>query len=218
MENMDKKKAIKKTVLWVCAAISLLIVLSELVLPALLNAVRNLEHIAAKSGTYEQGFNFWDADADDSGYAELKNDGFWLTGDGESTYITIGDAQGKGKSAEFWSEYLGYLKSGDCENYFSLFSEKYYEAGRGAYDRCALEKRAFAPQRLYDMEVELLGELSDTETDTWYGVYLVSYSIFHNDGSFRTDIPDGYRLPLVFELEGHGDTLLIKDVYEKPGV
>lgn len=213
---MDKKKAIKKTVLFICAAIFLLVILSELVLPALLNAVKNLEHTAAKSGTFESGYNFWDADADDSGYEKLKNDGFWLTSDGESTYITIGNAQGMGKHAEFFSGYFDLLKKGDCEGYFSLFSEKYYEAGRKSYDACALEKREFEPQRLYDMEVRLLGELSDTAADTYYGVYLVSYSIFHNDGSFRTDIPDGYRLPLVFELEGHEGKLLIKDIYEKP--
>ena len=213
---MDKKNAIKKTILFICAAILLLIILSELVLPALLNAVKNLEHIAAKSGTYESGYNFWDADADDSGYEKLENDGFWLVTDGESTYITIGDANGKGKHAEFFSRYFDLVKNGDCDGYFSLFSEKYYESGRNAYDRCALEKREFSPQRLYDMEARLLGELSDTANDAYYGVYLVSYSIFHNDGSFRTDIPDGYRLPLVFEIEGHGGELLIKDIYEKP--
>ncbi len=213
---MDKKNLIKKTALTVCIILAALLVLAELVLPAILRGLESSEIKADEQEASPGGYNFWETDADDTGYEELDSEHFWFEKDDEKTLIPLADAEEYGDVAHFFAEYFGFVKKGSIDDYICLFSPRYFTYSARAYDKVAFEGRQFTPQRLYDMEVEVLGELDNTETGSFYGVYLVSYKIFHNDGSFRTDIQDGYSLPLVFELESDDGILFIKDIYQRP--
>lgn len=128
----------------------------------------------------------------------------------------------------FFKEYFQLLKDGNYEKYPDLFTDTYKKNPVG------FEKdvnRIFPPQKVYDIVVqEMLVTQGDNEDYTYekrdceFGIYVVSYKIFRNDGYLRADLYERDIIrPLVFELvtfnegKNKGKTL-IKNIYTQSSV
>lgn len=94
-------------------------------------------------------------------------------------------------AVKFFHEYFKTLTLGDTETYNSYFTDEYYESNEPYYD--------FAPQMIYNIEVEQLSEtFNDDGTTTW--TFNVMYMIYRNDGTFRNDMGSDAAKKLYYEL------------------
>lgn len=99
-------------------------------------------------------------------------------------------------AVKFFLTYFDTVVAGDAETYNTFFTEDYYESC-DPYDR-------FAPQMLYDIEVEELSETNNEDgTTDW--TFNVVYKIHRNDGTFRNDLDSDSAKKLYFELHGDRD-------------
>ena len=112
------------------------------------------------------------------------------------------------EAVRFFVEYFETVIAGDVDTYNSYFSDEYYKI----YEPYSL----FAPQMIYDIEVEQLSEKinSDGTTD-W--TFNVKYKIYKNDGTFRNDIPSDASKTLYYELSAdkNGNVLIDYITYYK---
>lgn len=111
--------------------------------------------------------------------------------------LTAENAESISSSAAFFYDYINCIIEGDYENYPSYFTEEYINGN----DSLIPEK--FTMQGLYDIHISLFAPASVKEVggvETAYEVYEVSYRIYENNGTFRSDIlPDETRT-IVFEI------------------
>ena len=117
---------------------------------------------------------------------------------------------GYSDAVRFFQTYFDTVIAGDAETYNTFFTEEYYK-NVDPYDR-------FAPQMLYDIEVEELSETNnDDGTTDW--TFNVVYKIHRNDGTFRNDLDSDSSKKLFFELHGDRDgTVRINEItYYKRG-
>lgn len=111
---------------------------------------------------------------------------------GNTIAITNGNYEAYGNAVAFFGEYFKTVIAGNVEKYNSYFTDHYYESAK-PYE-------LFAPQMLYDINVEQLSRtVSDTDGSITYA-FNVSYKIYRNDGTFRNDIPSDASKTLYFEL------------------
>ena len=93
----------------------------------------------------------------------------------------------------FFAEYFKTVIAGDTETYNSYFTERYYK-DNDPYVQ-------FAPQMIWDIHVNQLSESLNGTSTVW--MFDVWYQIYHNDGTFRNDLPpDGGSKKLLFTLVG----------------
>ena len=104
------------------------------------------------------------------------------TGVGFSTTITEEEWDSFDGEVKFLYQYLQNIIAGDVEAYNACLSERYIrEFGR---------EDLFSPQMLYEMKISFYRADADGGK-----VYLLEYKIYHNDGSFRTDVGSGMSRP-----------------------
>ncbi len=136
------------------------------------------------------------ADAD---YMNKKRDLYYK--DGSEGFGIVRNPEAHGPLCVLWYDYMNALIDGDLAKLKSLCTDDYI----GKY----LQMKRFAPQKIYDFEVELLEtwDLKDTgDKDGNYKGYIVyyfevSYHIKDNNGTFRRDFyDDSEAIPLRFEV------------------
>lgn len=115
--------------------------------------------------------------------------------------LTKEDLSGTNDAVKFFSEYFETVIKGDYETYNSFFTDKYYQT-EDPYI-------SFAPQMIYNIEIEQLSESPQSDGSTNW-IFYVSYMIYRNDGSFRNDIPSDAIRKLRYELiENHDGQIMI---------
>ncbi len=111
-------------------------------------------------------------------------------------------------AVKFFIEYFKTVIAGDTETYNTFFTENYYKSNKPYVQ--------FAPQMLYNIEIE---ELSYTTNDDGTTVYAfnVTYMIYRNDGTFRNDIDSDASKTLYYELieDAAGDVKIDRITYYK---
>lgn len=90
--------------------------------------------------------------------------------------------------------------AGDLDAYNACFTQAYHEENDGE------RTEPFTMQRIYDMMIELIGEVNVTGTDTVRTFFRVEYRIQKNNGTFRDDMGSDCTLPQVFELTWNTET------------
>lgn len=145
-------------------------------------------------------YNFYPSDYDLDvttvpGYMELDR---WVHyKDGNYTILVLDEEVTDYNSAvQFFVQYFKTLELGDTETYNSYFTDEYYETNEPYFD--------FAPQMIYNIEVEQLSEtFKDDGTTEW--TFNVSYMIYRNDGTFRNDIGSDASKKLYYQLVADKD-------------
>ncbi len=100
---------------------------------------------------------------------------------------------GYNDAVRFFVSYFDTVIRGDWETYNTYFTDRYYETEEPHVP--------FAPQMIYNIEVEQLDEsVLDDGTTAW--TFDVGYMIYRNDGTFRNDIPSNAVKKLRFSLIG----------------
>lgn len=112
---------------------------------------------------------------------------------------SIEDVGGYGKDIVFFKKYFDTAIAGDYEKYNTFFTDHYYESND--------PKNQFAPQMIYDINIEKLDETSESGTLRYK--YNVWYKIYRNDGTFRNDIYGESYKKLYFELVDTDDGIKI---------
>ncbi len=118
-----------------------------------------------------------------------------------------------GEELAFMAEYINTIISGDNEKLNTLFTENYF------IDNDKYAK--FPMQKIHDVKIRKYNYNNseyenNANIDATY--YVVSYSIFQNDGYFRNDIDSTCELPLLFCVLTNKDegTILIDEVISLP--
>lgn len=136
----------------------------------------------------------------DEWYMQLDRSVHYKNG-GLSVMVLEEEMNDYNDAVSFFVEYFETIVAGDVDTYNSYFSDEYYDI----YEPYSL----FAPQMIYDIEVEQLTETinSDGTTD-W--TFNVKYKIYKNDGTFRNDIPSDASKTLYYELstDKNGNVLI----------
>lgn len=170
-----------------------------------------------------------DYDADilkDEDYLELNREILYSEPSGYEYYISRNNFDSLDESQKFFVQYFDVLVSGEYEKYPNLFAKGYINNPDGFEKN---PNRKFTKQRIYDINVTFLGESDNTKNYTYDGkkcafsFYEVSYSILKNDGTFRRDLAERAKRPLVFELvtllEGkNAGKTYIKNLYTKQSI
>ncbi len=140
-------------------------------------------------------YNFYDSDYDLDvttvpEYMQLDR-GVHYT-DGNYTILVLEEeVTDYNNAVQFFVEYFKTIELGDVETYNSYFTDAYYE-NAAPYER-------FAPQMIYNINVEQLSEtFNDDGTTEW--TFNVSYMIYRNDGTFRNDIESDASKKLYYQL------------------
>lgn len=145
-------------------------------------------------------YNFYPTDYDlnpeeDERYMQYDRYVYYKNGN-VSQAILEGEEDDYGPAVKFFTEYFDTIIAGDTETYNTYFTDHYYEDNE-PYDR-------FAPQMLYNIEVEQLSETANEDgTTNW--AFNVTYMIHRNDGTFRNDLDSDSSKKLYFELIGYAD-------------
>ena len=98
---------------------------------------------------------------------------------------------GYNAAVRFFVGYFDAVIRGDWETYNTFFTDRYYEAEEPHV--------RFAPQMIYNIEVEQLDETAKEDGTTKW-TFNVGYMIYRNDGTFRNDIPSNAVKKLRFTL------------------
>lgn len=155
-------------------------------------------------------YNFYPTDYDldvtaDEVYMGLDRYVHYKTGN-ETFTITDGDYTVYNNAVVFFGKYFETVIAGDSETYNTFFSDLYYESNEPHIE--------FAPQMLYDIEIEMLSQDPQNDGTTLYA-FDVSYKIHRNDGTFRNDIGSDGSKKLYFELyeDKEGNVLIDRITY-----
>ena len=96
----------------------------------------------------------------------------------------------------FFKKYFETVIAGDTETYNTYFTENYYKTNKPYVQ--------FAPQMIYNIEVEERSFTPNADGTTTHGFY-VTYMIYRNDGTFRNDIESDASKTLYYELIEYAD-------------
>lgn len=126
----------------------------------------------------------------DDVYMSLDRDIYFKQG-GETICLADEDPNTFTEDLRFFYRYFDSIIEGDAETYNSFFTEYYYETNKPLLP--------FAPQMIYDIMIEKLGQIDNDNGDIFY-TYDVIYKIYQNDGSFRRDMDSDSSRRLCFYL------------------
>ncbi len=148
-------------------------------------------------------YTFYPTDYDldvtaDAVYMGLNRYVYFKNGN-ETVAITDGNYAAYNPAVEFFGTYFETVIAGDHETYNTFFSELYYEANEPMHE--------FAPQMLYDIQIEMLSQDPQNDGSTLYA-FNVEYKIHRNDGTFRNDMGSDASKKLYFELYEDRDGLV----------
>lgn len=203
--SSDKKKIKKALLIILCAFAALGILLGALSL------ITELLKPDYEEVSYAD-FRFYEADYDknileDELYLR-RNRNIYYDRYGSETVITESGTSEDTAAARFFYDYFNCIINGDYQTYPQFFTQDCLES-----DGFTLPER-FTMQGLYDIHVKLHSvEAKEIDgVEAALEIYEVSYRIFENNGTFRSDIlPDETRT-LVFELYISGDTVKINAI------
>lgn len=125
------------------------------------------------------------------------------TNDAESYYFTEEDDLSKySYELEFIADLMNKIIQGDAEGYNAAFADNYWDNNEDQY------RERFTMQMLYNIEIEYIKSVTGDPINSdangiFYYVnteFKVSYMIYHNNGSFRTDVPEEAHVPVVYKL------------------
>ena len=156
---------------------------------------------------------------EDEDYAEKERVISYSTYEGYGTAYSLDDIKKQTPEIKLFIDYFNAAINGDGKTLNSLFIEEYYK-NYGKQIEPYPDK--FAMQKIYSISVTLIGA-AQTE-NTLEGVlareyFRVTFLLKENNGQFRPDIPepgmpDGDRIPVVFEVLTINETSKINHVYD----
>lgn len=140
-------------------------------------------------------YNFYDSDYDLDvttvpEYMELDRAVHYTKG-GVSILVPDEEMDNYNAAVRFFGEYFKTIEAGDVEKYNTYFTDAYYEE----YEPYV----SFAPQMIYNIDVEQLTEKNNDDGSTTY-TFNVNYMIYRNDGTFRNDMGSDASKKLYYEL------------------
>ncbi len=151
-------------------------------------------------------FSFYPADYDedifeDEDYLSLIFEGI-IEYDDNINSITVLDkdtAASSGKPVKLMVDMIYSIINGNAEEYNSYFSELYYRTNK--------PKETFTKQKIYDARLTYFSTESVTKDKVTYTeyTYKLRYRIYENNGTFRKDIGDGYRVQYITVSDREGD-------------
>lgn len=200
-KTTDAKKIRKKRMIIAILIISVLAVISYVLLenPQIFERTEKQKATSMYSDElYSYVFYPTDYNLDvtaDEWYMQLDRSVHYKNG-AVSLMVYEEDLPGYNDAVKFFVEYFETIIAGDADTYNTYFTDKYYETYT-PYDR-------FAPQMIYDIEVEQLSETSGEDGTTSWS-FNVKYKIHRNDGTFRNDLDSDSSKKLLFELIGDID-------------
>ena len=200
-KSRTKKQKLIRVAVIVAIVIGVLLLLSEVVLPA-------LSRMVGKESSSDEG-DFLFGDGELSAYdAQL-----WQTMNRDIVYGSY-DSVGKTSSvlthttvdggdfdtfAPFWLSYIDSIKNGDEKKYASHYASNC--VFDGVSDPYAAGNEEFEEQRIYDIEIFRMANDSSPES-AGSERFEVTYKIFRNPGTFRKDINDWDKTaPYIITLE-----------------
>ncbi len=200
MDDVKKKK--KRRMLIGIIVVALLGVVSYILLenPQIFEIKSSTNKVTSMYSDKLYSYNFYPTDYDlnpeeDELYMQYDRYVYYKNGN-VSQAVLEGEESNYGPAVEFFTEYFKTVIAGDAETYNTYFTDHYYETN-SPYDR-------FAPQMLYNIEVEQLSEtMNEDGTTVW--TFNVTYMIHRNDGTFRNDLDSDSSKKLYFELIGYPD-------------
>lgn len=149
---------------------------------------------------------------DDKKYMQLDRTLYYS--DGTERFSVSERTSEFGPCCTLFYDYFEKVKTGDFQNYYSLFTERYVNE-HGNINFFTKKNLVFTKQKIYSIDVILVREYKVEEGDysgsTVYE-YKVSYKIKDNNGTFRRDILSDETVPLMFQLIKTGDTVKINDI------
>ncbi|MBO5869189.1 MAG: hypothetical protein J6Q89_00415 [Clostridia bacterium] len=201
----DKKKIKKIAIIILCVFVSLGLLLGVLAL------VTELLKDDCDDISYED-FRFFEADynknvLEDELYLS-KNRDIYYNRFGTETILTESNVDDISLSARFFYDYFNCVINGDYQTYPEFFTKNCLES-----EGFSLPEK-FTMQGLYNIHVDLYtAEAKEVDgVEVISEIYEVSYRIFENNGTFRSDVlPDETRT-LVFELYIYGGTVKINAI------
>jgi membrane protein implicated in regulation of membrane protease activity len=199
----DGKRKAKKILLSLVIALGVLLLLNLIPFDRLADAaIEEIPEETQPAVTYPAE-NFYTPDYDE----DVMQDEIYLkynrlltfARDGEAFSVTADTAHGYGPVCMLFQDYMETLMAGDTEACNKLFTDDYLEK-KGKFN--------FAPQKVYDMRVEVVRSEVLTEGDAKgeYKGYTVSYcevsyKLRQNNGTLRRDFyREGDTLPQIFEV------------------
>lgn len=205
-DTASDKKIIKKVVIAIICVFAFLGLLL-----GVLAIIAELLEPEYEETSYDD-YRFFEADFDKN----ILEDKLYLGRDrnvyynryGTETILTESNVDDTSVAAKFFLEYFDCIINGDYESYPQFFTKRCLDS-----DGFSLPEK-FTMQGLYDIHVNLYNvTVSEVDgQDITTEIYEVSYRIFENNGTFRSDIlPDETRT-LVFELYISGGTVKINAI------
>ena len=214
MKSLNKRKKTLISVVIVAALLcALLYVLAVCIDKYNAQKVQSDATQQAASSNPVPSIIFYDADFDENIFENQeymqKNAFVKYTKGGVSYYITQSIDQTEDEYASFFVNYFEKVKLAD-KSYADMFSQSYEHS----YDYIASPDSEFAPQMIYDIEVSRFETQNDhsLESDTQYAFFEVKYKIFHNNGTYRRDLPEDGMKPLLFKLSNTGGKIKIESI------
>lgn len=200
--EMDEKKRKKRNMLIGIIVVSLLGVVSMILLanPQLFEIKHDSNKVTSMYSDKLYSYNFYPTDYDldptkDERYMQYDRYVYYKNG-AVSQAVLEGEEDDYGRAVRFFIDYFDTVIAGDTDTYNTYFTDRYYEDNEPHV--------RFAPQMLYDIEVEQLSEEThDDGTSKW--AFNVTYKIHRNDGTFRNDLDSDSSKTLYFELLGYAD-------------
>jgi len=139
---------------------------------------------------------------DNAVYMEMDRN-IRYTEDVQSFYLSEDEDYSKySYELEFMAGLIDKIIRGDADGYNAAFTANYFTKNEDQY------RERFTMQMLYNIEIELLKKVegdnvSSVEDGVFYYVntdFKVSYEIYRNNGSFRVDLDDNARIPIVYKI------------------
>ena len=206
MANQSKKSFKKKLIIVLAALAALLLImyLLTLILPQILN---NIKEDGEEEGTAD--FNFYTPDYseniyEDEEYLGMIKNGIITYDNGTNSIVSIDveNASEHGDAVKLLTDYLYSIIDGDVTEYNSYFSDRYYQS-KDPKDRFTMQEIYNATITYYS--VESVSE--DGQNYTKY-IYKLKYYIYENNGTFRADIGEDAKTQYVVITDREGKLLI----------
>lgn len=142
--------------------------------------------------------DLWEADFEeniflDDVYMQLDRDIHYKNGNITYT-IPLDKYENYEAEIAFWGDYFHTVIHGESEQLNHFYTNDYL-AQNGKFEN-------FTMQKIYDIAIErrTVSEIEKDGKRFTQIFYLVEYKIYHNNGTFRNDIPPDSVVPLFFEV------------------
>lgn len=215
----EKKRKLKKAVVIVAGAFAALCILCAVLyaVDEMLKKTSTLSpegiiestqtNLTADGKTYI-GYYTADYDADifrDEEYLEKDRKIRYYDRNGSSYTLDDYDEDELDEGARFFKEYFAAVIGGNFEKYRTMFTGEYKAYPLGLEKNPETAK--FPMQRIYDIDVRVLGKTDKNDKsvvyngkNAVYGIYELTYRILKNDGEFRKDLSGKATKPVIIEL------------------